>query len=41
MKRFYREGERFRLQPENDAMDPIYADEVTILGRVIACVRYY
>ncbi|MGB4464771.1 MAG: transcriptional repressor LexA [Eubacteriales bacterium] len=41
VKRFYREGERFRLQPENDAMDPIYADEVTILGRVIACVRYY
>jgi len=41
VKRFYREDGRFRLQPENDAMDPIYADEVTILGRVIACVRYY
>ena len=41
VKRFYREGGRFRLQPENDTMEPIYADEVVILGRVIASVRYY
>ncbi|MBP3301188.1 MAG: transcriptional repressor LexA [Clostridia bacterium] len=40
VKRFYREGRRFRLQPENDAYAPIYADEVTILGKVIALHRY-
>lgn len=41
VKRFFREDGRFRLQPENDTMDPIYADEVAILGKVIASVRYY
>ncbi len=41
VKRFYREDGRFRLQPENDTMEPIYSDEVAILGRVIASVRYY
>ncbi len=41
VKRFYREDGHFRLQPENDTMEPIYADEVAILGRVIASVRYY
>lgn len=40
VKRFYRENGRFRLQPENDAYAPIYADEVTVLGRVIALHRY-
>ena len=40
VKRFYRDGGRFRLQPENDAYAPIYADEVQILGRVIALYRY-
>ncbi len=39
-KRFYRDGRRIRLQPENDAYAPIYADEVQILGRVIALHRY-
>lgn len=41
VKRFYREDGRFRLQPENDTMEPIYAAEVAILGKVIASVRYY
>ena len=41
VKRFYKENGRFRLQPENDRMDPIYADEVTVLGKVIALVRSY
>ena len=40
VKRFYREGHRFRLQPENDAYAPIFADEVKILGKVIALHRY-
>ena len=40
VKRFYRDGRRFRLQPENDAYAPIYADEVKILGKVIALHRY-
>ncbi len=41
VKRFYREGYGFRLQPENDDFDPIYASEITILGKVIACIRHY
>lgn len=40
VKRFYRDGKRIRLQPENDAYAPIYADEVQILGKVIALHRY-
>lgn len=40
VKRFYRDGRRIRLQPENDAYAPIYADEVQILGKVIALHRY-
>ena len=40
-KRFYKEPEnhRFRLQPENDAMAPIYLDNVTILGKAIGLYR--
>lgn len=41
VKRFYKEKGHFRLQPENDTMDPIIVDEVSILGRVIACIRVY
>ena len=40
-KRFYKENGQFRLQPENDFMDPIIVDEVAILGKVIASIRYY
>lgn len=39
VKTFYREADRIRLQPENATMDPIYAREVTILGKVIALFR--
>jgi repressor LexA len=39
VKRFYREDGRIRLQPENDALEPIYADHVQILGKVIGVFR--
>ncbi len=41
VKRFYKEDGHFRLQPENSSMEPIYANEVTILGKVIALSRTY
>lgn len=40
VKRFYKEDGHFRLQPENDTMDPIIVDEVRILGKVVAVLRY-
>ena len=39
VKRFFKEADRIRLQPENSTMDPIYAREVTILGKVTAVFR--
>jgi repressor LexA len=39
VKRFYREDGRVRLQPENDAFEPIYADHVQILGKVTGVFR--
>ena len=41
VKTFYKEKGHFRLQPENDTMDPIIVDEVEILGKVIGLKRYY
>lgn len=41
VKRFYKEKGHFRLQPENDAFEPIITNEVIILGKVIALYRYY
>lgn len=41
VKRYYREGSRFRLQPENPSMAPIYVDELSILGIVIGLVRRF
>ncbi len=41
VKRLYRETDCVRLQPVNDAFEPIYAKEVIILGKVISVVRYY
>lgn len=37
LKRFYREGDRVRLQPANEAMEPIYtdADNIEIQGKVL------
>lgn len=40
VKRFYKEDGHFRLQPENDTMEPIIVDEVSILGKVVAVLRY-
>jgi repressor LexA len=39
VKTFYRENGRVRLQPENDALEPIYAQHVQILGKVIGVFR--
>ena len=39
VKRFFREADRVRLQPENDALDPIYARHVQILGKVTGVFR--
>ncbi|MGL4346144.1 MAG: transcriptional repressor LexA [Cellulosilyticaceae bacterium] len=39
VKRFFQEKTQIRLQPENDTMSPIYAQEVTILGKVIGLYR--
>ncbi len=39
VKRFFRERGRYRLQPENDELDPIIVDEVKILGVVVGLVR--
>lgn len=41
VKTFYKENGHIRLQPENDAMEPIIVDNVIILGKVVALVRYY
>ena len=41
VKRFYKEDGHYRLQPENDTMEPIIADNVAILGKVIGLKRYY
>ena len=40
IKTFYKEDGHYRLQPENDIMDPIIVDEVSILGKVVGVVRY-
>jgi repressor LexA len=39
VKTFFREDGRIRLQPENDALEPIYARHVTILGKVVGVFR--
>ncbi|MBR1663911.1 MAG: transcriptional repressor LexA [Ruminococcus sp.] len=41
VKRFFKEDGHYRLQPENDTMEPIIADNVSILGKVAALLRYY
>ena len=41
VKTFYREEGIIRLQPENDAYDPIILTDVTILGKVICVIRMY
>ncbi len=39
VKTFYRENGHYRLQPENDALEPIITDHVEILGRVVSLFR--
>lgn len=39
VKRFFKEINRIRLQPENQFMEPIYTQDVTILGKVIGLFR--
>ena len=41
LKRIFYEEDRVRLQPENAAMEPIYADYVTVLGKLIALFRQF
>lgn len=41
VKRFFKEKDRFRLQPENDNYEPIYAKEIDILGKVIGVLRMF
>ena len=41
VKRLYREKDRVRLQPENPDFQPIYSDHASVLGTVIAVMRYY
>jgi len=39
VKRFFRETDHVRLQPENDTMEPIRSKEVKVLGRVVGLLR--
>lgn len=39
VKTFYKEKGHFRLQPENDTMEPIIVDQVSILGKVVGVFR--
>ena len=41
VKTFYKEKGHYRLQPQNDALEPIIVDEVTILGKVVGLYRDY
>lgn len=41
LKRFYREASRVRLQPENPDFQPIYCQEVRIVGILSSIVRTY
>ena len=39
LKRFFKENGRYRLQPANSSMDPIYASDVQIQGVVVSVIR--
>jgi repressor LexA len=39
VKRYFKENGHYRLQPENDFMDPIIVDELSILGKVVGLFR--
>ncbi|RVU54151.1 transcriptional repressor LexA [Anaerosphaera multitolerans] len=39
IKTFYKENDGYRLQPENDFMEPIYVKELSILGKIVGLYR--
>ncbi|PKR78707.1 repressor LexA [Halalkalibacillus sediminis] len=39
VKRFFKDEDRYRLEPENSTMEPIFLDRVTILGKVVGLFR--
>ena len=39
VKRFFREADHIRLQPENETMEPIRSRDVRVLGRVVGLFR--
>ena len=41
VKTYYKEDGHYRLQPENDTMDPIIVDECSILGKVFGVFRFF
>jgi repressor LexA len=41
VKRFFKENGHFRLQPENDTMDPIIVDDCEIMGKVFGVFRFF
>ena len=41
IKRFFKEKDSIRLQPENDAMAPIIVDDCSILGKLVGLLRHY
>lgn len=41
VKTFYKENGRYRLQPENSTMKPILVDNLLLLGKVVACLKYF
>lgn len=41
VKTFYRERDRIRLQPENRTMEPIYVDNMQIIGKPIGLIRHF
>ncbi len=41
VKTFYKENGSFRLQPENDELEPIYSDDVSVCGVVVRSIRDY
>ena len=41
VKTFFKENGHYRLQPENDTMDPIIVPECQVLGKVIGVFRFF
>lgn len=41
VKTYYKENDHYRLQPENDTMEPIIVDDVQILGKVFGIFRFF